>query len=90
LDTTGDHVFSLKAWGWRPCNFRSYWAITTGTALCERLSIASLPLDGDAEEDARIVTEKALESQEKDMVPEFSSMAIFDNTQPNTWIHPEK
>ena len=53
----------------------------------------------DAQEDARIVTEKALESQEKDIVPEFSSMAIFDNialavhsnpSPPNTRIHPEK
>ena len=32
----------------------------------------------DAEEDARIATEKALESQEKDVVTEFLSMTIFD------------
>jgi len=61
----------------------------------------SRPARSDAKEDARITTEKALESQEKDVVTEFLSMTIFDkitlgvhsnpsSSPPTLWIHPEK
>ena len=78
--------------------------ITTGSALCEHLSLPlernplvmrchyrthqcrGKPVDlktmlaharSDAE-DARIATEKALESQEEEIVTKFSSMTVFD------------
>jgi len=39
-------------------------------------------------QDARIATEKALESQEKDIVTEFSSMTIFDKIALGVHLNP--
>ncbi len=107
-DSPGEHVFSLNAWRWRPHPIvlfgvtGLFFIITTGSALCERLSIGFLPLErnssvmrchcrthqcrgkpiglarSDADKMPGLLLGKALESQEKDIVTEFSSMTIFD------------